>query len=495
MNLLDFIGLRAKWLASGKDNAVLAAPAAQPAQMGEAKVVAEDGTPKGVSLRWEGEEPAPGGSLVVIVDGAPDNEEPMPAPVGSHILEDGRTLVVAEVGVIAEVLPAQASEGDEETASEPDKASSPVRSRQMRGQPASGSVAVTRARDRNNAYSMREAKELADAVLALDKVHRGEARITNEQQYRQMATGANFADIATRSLNYFDQVFRRKVLVDELTQYLTRLTPPSADSTMPKQYSVDMLRYQEDGIGFRLSGPGCERILNGTSVLSREVIDVRLGQWDKDICLDDYLGKFDRIIDVDGRSLPLGALMVREISDQLLKGLERQMFFGEREGDDRDFIQGYFPLFDASAEAIKVPLGALDVTNVVAAIEGLIEFLPENVRYGEPISVFIPYSLWTLYQQGYRAEFGALPYNTAFAKRTLDTYTQATLVPLHALNGSGRILVSAKANLGYVLEPKESNVDSTRDAIFHKVLMQQRVWGGVNAAFHDEVVVANYTTA
>lgn len=119
-----------------------------------------------------------------------------------------------------------------------------------------------------------------------------------------------------------------------------------------------------------------------------------------------------------------------------------------------DLFDGFETIIDkektagaiATSKGNLMSLGDIDEANVCDTLMGMWDGVHEVLR-GQRVKMFLPSPLYSLYNRGYRNDFGATPYNREYKKTFLEgSEDKCELVPVIGTSNS-KIVISPKNNM------------------------------------------------
>lgn len=122
-----------------------------------------------------------------------------------------------------------------------------------------------------------------------------------------------------------------------------------------------------------------------------------------------------------------------------------------------DLFDGFATIIDkeiaagnlADAKGNLADLGSINEANVVDKLmEAYNDAVSEELQNESNIKLFIPRSIYNMYNKCYLADFGSVAYNKEFKKTFLEgTDDTVELVPMAGLKGTGKLLFSVRRNM------------------------------------------------
>lgn len=124
----------------------------------------------------------------------------------------------------------------------------------------------------------------------------------------------------------------------------------------------------------------------------------------------------------------------------------------------QDLFDGFLTIMDAEIAANKISsaagnfadLGQITEANVVDKLmEAYNDAVSEELQDADGgVKLFLPKSIYNMYNKGYLNDFGSVAYNKEFKKTFLEGTDDAVeLVPMLGLKNSGRLLFSTRSNM------------------------------------------------
>lgn len=205
--------------------------------------------------------------------------------------------------------------------------------------------------------------------------------------------------------------------------------------------------------------------------------------------LETYLGDVVREFDPnlllgtlfqDSVATPLTA---REISRKMVmlmaasvsSKFPQAIWTGKRKADGdktMDLFDGFATIIDQEITADKISaangnfadLGVINQANVVDKLmEAYNDAMSEELQETEGgVKLFVPRSIYNMYNRGYLNDFGSVAYNKEYKKTFLEgTDDTVELVPMFGLKNTGKILFSTRGNMLYGCD-QESNTETVK---------------------------------
>lgn len=172
-----------------------------------------------------------------------------------------------------------------------------------------------------------------------------------------------------------------------------------------------------------------------------------------------YLGKLMKS-GVDPKDHPFEGAFLREIAKKIKEDVALDLVWRGEKGSSTTpgaVNDGFFKLIDDAKTANELTVanghvietGALTSANIIDKLEIMWESLPEAYKR-VPTKMFLSVSNKIKHDKAYKAENGALPYNTEFKKTFLEVSDgMCELVPQAGFGTTDRVVISTEENMLY----------------------------------------------
>lgn len=276
-----------------------------------------------------------------------------------------------------------------------------------------------------------------------------------------MANSVDLTDLKNTLGAYCRQNKReiyRKISVGITRQHFTNLGNQTDEVPLPRLRTGKLLKPSNPTAAF--SG-GADKLK-----LSARVLKIRKMSFDVQIypqlLWDTWLGLMDARTPTDPLVPPFEEYFMTALTDQAAEDLEMDAIwtgvYNAAGSTPADTMDGLLTKVAAEIVTGEIPAGnifagaAITVNNAVAQLEGVKKKVAVQYR-NKKLKLFCSVTVKDLFEENYRALYGALPYNTKFEKLVLDG-TNIELCPIPGMKTSQRIIITTQENIVFADYPE-----------------------------------------